>query len=78
MTIDFERTKQTICGRSVMITSWYDDVADSWRSGAPTYGFISTSLKRDDLRDGTRRSAIERTVALLSNRFNADDGRVTG
>ena len=78
MTIDFERSKQTICGRSVMITSWYDDVADSWRSGAPTYGFISTSLKRDEIHDSSRRSAIDRTVALLSNRFNSDDGRVAG
>ena len=74
MTIEFERTKQTVCGRSVMITSWFDDEENTWRSSAPTYGFISTALSDDSSKHSSRRSAIDRTVALLNNRFRLDDG----
>ncbi len=73
MTTDFERSKEVVCGRSVMITSWYDDVTHSWRAGAPTYPFVSTSLVHDESVYSSRKSAIDRTVSLLMNRFRLDD-----
>ena len=76
MTLDFERSKELVCGRSVLITSWYDDEIGTWRAGAPTYSFVGATLLRDGTMYQSRKTAIERTVALLINRFKTDDATV--
>ena len=72
MTQDFERSKEVVCGRSVMITSWFDTDTSSWRSGAPTHQFINAATQAD-AKYSSRRSAIDRTVKLLFNRFMQED-----
>jgi hypothetical protein len=75
MTQDFERSKEVICGRNVTITSWFDTDTSSWRSGAPTHSFISEASQSEASPFTSRRSAIDRTVKLLSNRFQEDDAK---
>lgn len=72
MTQDFERSKEVVCGRSVTITSWFDTESSSWKAGAPTHQFISMATK-GDAKFPSRRSAIDRTVKLLFNRFQEED-----
>ena len=75
MISDFERTKQQVCGFSVLITSWYDAEGQSWRAGAPRYAYLSALLPATPAICGTRHAAIQRLTSLLVNHFKSDAPR---
>ena len=63
MTIEFERNMYQISGRSITITSWYDECANSWSSSAPNY----CNLLAKSVVNGypSRKAAEEKTAVLL-------------
>lgn len=63
MTIEFERNMYQISGRSITITSWYDECADSWSSSAPNYcNLLSKSVVNGC---SSRKAAEEKTAVIL-------------
>jgi hypothetical protein len=73
MISDFERTKEQVCGRSVLITSWYDADMKNWHAGAPRYSYLSALLPASPAVCGTRHLAIQRLTSLLVSHFKSDD-----
>lgn len=69
---DFERTKQDIGGRSVVITSWFDDSRQNWHAGAPRYAHLSSLLPPAPVSCATRNTAIQHMANLLAAHFNSD------
>ncbi|MGC8666711.1 MAG: hypothetical protein ACP5VE_01160 [Chthonomonadales bacterium] len=70
MIADFERSKQEVRGRSILITSWFDDATHTWRASAPAY--VHLLPHGDDNLTGrpSRKAAIDRILATLSNQFD--------
>jgi hypothetical protein len=66
---DFERTKQVIGGRSILITSWYDDTEHNWRASAPLYAFANLFGPSNPVTCQSRQAAIEGVCTLLANYF---------
>lgn len=67
---DFEQTKRTIGGRSVMITSWYDESRKSWRASAPAYSYLASLITANPTACSSRHAAVERLSGLLTSYFN--------
>jgi len=63
MTIEFERTMYQISGRSITITSWYDEGADSWSASAPNYCNLLSKSAVNGF--PSRKAAEEKTAVLL-------------
>lgn len=70
MTIDFERVKRSICGRSILITSWFDDRRGTWQASAPAY--IHLRLRNAEMQAAcrSRSEAIEQLIADLTDNLN--------
>jgi len=70
MMADFERSKQDVRGRSILITSWFDDTAHTWRASAPAY--VHLLPHGDEAQTGrpSRKAAIDRILAALSSQFD--------
>ena len=68
---DFERIKQEISGHSVTITSWYDDSTEMWQASAPAYSHLFSHPSARPIGSPTRKSAIERTINILTKHFNS-------
>ncbi|HZO90824.1 MAG TPA: hypothetical protein VFB38_21030 [Chthonomonadaceae bacterium] len=69
---EFERTKQEVSGRSILITSWYDDHAQSWRASAPAYAYLSSLRTTLPVVSPSRKVAVQRLSDLLATHFNRD------
>lgn len=69
MTVDFERTKRDLSGRSILVTSWYDDQKQNWRASAPAYSQVSTQSSADQEICTSRSAAIEKIVRMLQAYF---------
>jgi hypothetical protein len=67
--LDFERTKQTVGGRSIMMTSWYDESQQTWRASAPAYAHLGTLFAAAHGNCTSRSAAVERLSRLLANHF---------
>jgi hypothetical protein len=63
---DFERTKQTIEGRSILITSWYDDREQNWHANAPLYAYANLFAPVSPVTFPSRQAAIEGVSTLLT------------
>ena len=74
MTVDFEQTKRDVGGRSILITSWFDDQKKNWRASAPSYAHLATILSPTErgTTDPTRTAAIDRVLRLLTAHFAGD------
>ena len=65
----FERSHQTIQGRMVVITSWFDDTQRTWRASAPAY--IHLAMPVEDIgAHNSRKEAIERLSHALGKRLS--------
>jgi hypothetical protein len=73
MTTEFERAKYDVGGRSVMITSWYDDRQEVWRASAPAYASALPARPDDNPPLDSRTAAIGQVIERLLNHF--DNGR---
>ncbi len=62
---EFERTKENVGGRSVMMTSWYDDSRQVWRASAPAYAHIASVIENATTNCDTRQAAVARVRSLL-------------
>ena len=71
MTTEFERCKEVVCGRSVMITSWYDEAARTWCAGAPAYAHLFSFTSALQFNCGTRQAAVSRLTTVLAGHFTA-------
>ncbi len=66
MATEFDRSRETVCGRSITITSWYDDEAEGWRAGAPEYVHLLTVSSSPPLASSTRQQAVSRVAQILA------------
>ncbi len=66
---EFERVKQTVGGRSIMVTSWFDETQQTWRASAPAYAHLGALLAtaREDF--SSRNAAVERLSNVLARHF---------
>ena len=78
MASEFEQTKRDLGGRSIVITSWYDDSKKNWRASAPGYSHIHSVGSAVDKGTAypTRKSAIDRVVSLLTTHFSKPDTHI--
>lgn len=69
---EFERTMETVNGRSIWITSWFDENRGSWRASAPAYTHLSfvTALSQESC--ASRKAATARLRHLLAAHFDPD------
>jgi len=67
---EFERCKEQVGGRSVVITSWYDENTKTWRASAPSYSHLCSS-EIDPKACPSRKAAITRIVGLLAANFSS-------
>jgi hypothetical protein len=71
--VQFERTKETICGLGVVITSWFDYDAQVWRASAPGMVHILHRGGVSALSGSTRPEAIKRLRSLLEHLLRKDE-----
>ncbi|MCX6361307.1 MAG: hypothetical protein NT029_16000 [Armatimonadetes bacterium] len=72
MGLEFQRSKQAVSGRTILVTSWYDEHTLSYKASAPEYARL---LNRDGLPgDGclSRSAAVGLVVNALDEYFTAD------
>ena len=67
--LEFERAKQTVGGRSIMMTSWYDEGQQTWRASAPAYAHLGTLFASAHGACTSRTAALERLSRLLARHF---------
>ncbi len=66
MVTEFDRSRETVGGRSVTITSWYDDQAKGWRAGAPEYVHLLPASGGDHEGSSTRQQAVAKLAQVLA------------
>ena len=76
MATEFEQTKRDCSGRSILITSWYDEQKKNWRASAPGYSHVRTLSSPEQGLCASRKAAIDRIVSLLTTHF-ADKTKVS-
>jgi len=64
----FERSQQTIQGRMVVITSWFDDTRRTWRASAPAYVHLAMPGEDHGVHS-SRKEAIGRLSHVLGERL---------
>ena len=74
MMSQFERSSQTIQGRMVVITSWFDDTRQSWRASAPAYVHLNIPGE-DNGAHSSRKEAIDRLSHVLGKRLTVKDAQ---
>ena len=72
---EFERTKQTVGGRSILLTSWYDEGRQTWRASAPAYAHLGTLFAAAHGDCPSRSAAVERLSRLLARHFEDSPGK---
>ena len=73
----FERSQQTIQGRMVVITSWFDDTRRTWRASAPAYVHLNTPGE-DNGAHSSRKEAIDQLSHVLGKRLAVHEERFHG
>jgi hypothetical protein len=68
---EFERTKETVAGRSILMTSWFDETKQTWRASAPAYAHLSSVLAVGTEDCASRKAAVARVSNLLANHFES-------
>jgi hypothetical protein len=66
MVREFERCQETVVGRAVTITSWYDIAASTWRAGAPAYAHLYSVHHSSGPPCSSRKAAIGRLTSMLA------------
>jgi hypothetical protein len=71
---EFERCKQTVGSRTILITSWFDESHQTWRANAPDYAHLSELLASSRVECFSRKAAVDRLSHVLAEHFAAIDG----
>jgi len=69
MASEFERFKQDVRGRSVTITSWYDDRKQTWSGSAPAYAHLFSAAPASG-GFASRKAAITHVLDVLARHFD--------
>jgi len=72
--LEFERIKQTIGRRTVLMTSWFDESHQTWRASAPDYAHLSNLLATARVECPSRKAAVDVLIRVLTQHFAALDG----
>jgi hypothetical protein len=67
----FDRQKQVVGNRAIMVTSWYDDVKQTWRASAPGYAHLAVVTGTADKRCENRKQAVDEVVTVLVRYLSA-------
>ena len=78
MNIDFEQTKRELSGRSILVTSWYDEQEKNWRASVPRYSHVRALQSVDQESCSTRSAAIDQVIDLLKPHFAEKDSDSSG
>jgi len=70
----FERSQQTIQGRIVVVTSWFDDDHRTWRASAPAYVRLHPPGEDNDTHS-SRKEAIDRLSHVLGKSLSVKEER---
>jgi hypothetical protein len=70
---EFERTKQNVGGRSILITSWYDDVKEHWYASAPAYTYLGLFTLDTPITCSSRQAAVKQVADQLAIYFQKVD-----
>ena len=70
--IHFERTKRAIGNHAILMTSWFDETAQTWRASAPAYAHLSSVVAAARGNYDSRNAAMDRLSSLLAHHF--EDG----
>lgn len=74
MITDFERCKEKIGARTIMLTSWFDDARQTWRASAPAYAYLSIIVGTERIHCDSRKAAIAHLQSVLNTYFASLDG----
>jgi len=67
---DFERTTVMVGGRSVIMTSWFDETKQSWRASAPSYTHLGNLIEQTSTGHyASRQAAVARLSHALAAHF---------
>ena len=66
---EFERTKQEIGNRKIMLTSWFDEHRQSWRASAPGYAHLSVVVETGRVACDSRQAAVNLLCDVLTHYF---------
>jgi hypothetical protein len=67
---EFERARLDVAGRSVTITSWYEQDKHRWRASAPAFGhLLNNDGEGDPITGTTREKAIQAVRGRLAQRL---------
>ena len=67
MGTEFERSRHSVCGRQVTITSWYDSAKRTWAAGAPNYSHVFSGQATTPRNMPSRSLAVAAMVKLLAS-----------
>ena len=67
--LDFERNKQKVGTRTILITSWFDEGQQTWRANAPDYAHLSILLSTARIQCTSRKSALDTLCNVLTRYF---------
>lgn len=65
--IEFERTKRTISDHAILLTSWFDETAQTWRASAPAYAHLDSVVAAARGHYDSRKAAMDRLSSLLAH-----------
>ena len=65
----FERTKQSIHGHEVTVTSWFEQERQVWRALAPAYLHVIHDWPAASLQGRSRQEAVKNIASLLHHYF---------
>lgn len=67
--VDFERVKQKVGTRTILVTSWFDEGQQTWRANAPDYAHLSGLLSSARMQCTSRKAALETLYSVLTRYF---------
>ena len=71
--VDFERAKQKVGTRTILITSWFDEGQQTWRANAPDYAHLSFLLSTARVQCTSRKAALDELCDVLTRYFAGQD-----
>jgi len=67
--VDFERVKQKVGTRTILVTSWFDEGQQTWRANAPDYAHLSLLLSTARVECASRKAALDALQTVLMHYF---------
>jgi hypothetical protein len=67
---EFERIKQTVGNRNILMTSWFDEGQQTWRANAPAYAHLSDLMAEARITCASRKAAMDKLSSVLAKHFS--------